>query len=242
MRAERVKLRAHGRKQLASSKGDTTMTKHRVIVGVVLALGALMSARESAAQNIDLMTKWTAATVVDYKVTAEFSGEAVLFSTGGLHGHGMVTDRFEVEFDWNQSEFAMIGKPIIKNFPSKLVSVLKNGTCTTTVSGAFKHATIVELRNDPALGMSNAVHAETQRDLSAGTVATDSEVGPCAKVFQAAARSVRHRIALPTPNGMMLAMPSGQAGYQHNGKAFIIKAASSDEKGWTYTVTPTIVK
>jgi len=213
MRAERVKLRAHGRKQLASSKGDTTMTKHRVIVGVVLALGALMSARESAAQNIDLMTKWTAATVVDYKVTAEFSGEAVLFSTGGLHGHGMVTDRFEVEFDWNQSEFAMIGKPIIKNFPSKLVSVLKNGTCTTTVSGAFKHATIVELRNDPALGMSNAVHAETQRDLSAGTVATDSEVGPCAKVFQAAARSVRHRIALPTPNGMMLAMPSGQAGY-----------------------------
>lgn len=201
-----------------------------------------MSARESAAQNIDLMTKWTAATVVNYKVTAEFSGEAVLFSTGGLHGRGMVTDRFEVEFDWNQSEFAMIGKPIIKNFPSKLVSVLKNGTCTTTVSGAFEHAIIVELRNDPALGMSNAVHAETQRDLSAGTVATDSEVGPCAKVFQAAARSVRHRIALPAPNGMMLAMSSGQAGYQHNGKAFIIKAASSDEKGWTYTVTPTIVK
>ena len=65
-----------------------------------------------------------------------------------------------LEFDWNQSEFAMIGKPIIKNFPSKLVSVLKNGTCTTTVSGAFEHATIVELRNDPALGMSNAVHAE----------------------------------------------------------------------------------
>ena len=218
------------------------MKKHRVIVGVVLILGALVSARESAAQNIDLMAKWTAATLVNYKVVADFSGEAVLFTADGTPGRGMVTDRFEVEFDWNQSEFAMIGKPIIKNFPSKLVSVLKNGTCTTTVSGAFKHATIVELRNDPALGMSNAVHAETQRDLSAGTVATDSEVGPCAKVFQAAARSVRHRIALPTPNGMMLAMPSGQAGYQHNGKAFIIKAASSDEKGWTYTVTPTIVK
>ena len=218
------------------------MKKHRVIVGVVLVLGALVSARESAAQNIDLMAKWTAATVVNYKVTAEFSGEAVLFSTGGLQGRGMVTDRFEVEFDWDQSEFAMIGKPIIKNFPSKLVSVLKNGTCTTTVSGAFEHATIVELRNDPALGMSNAVHAEAQRDLSAGTVAGPSEVGPCATVLQAAARSVRHRIAVPAPNGMMLAMPSGQVGYQHNGKAYIIKATGSDEKGWTYTVTPTIVK
>jgi hypothetical protein len=218
------------------------MKKHRVIVGVVLVLGALMSARESAAQNMDLMAKWTAATVVNYKVTAEFSGEAVLFTADGLPGRGMVTDRFEVEFDWNQSEFAMIGTPIIKNFPSKLGSVLKNGTCTTTVSGAFEHATIVELRNDPSLGMANAVHAEVQRDLPAGTVAGANEVGPCAAIHQATARSVRQRIAVPAPNGMMLAMPSGQAGYQHNGKAFIIKATSSDEKGWTYTVTPTIVK
>ncbi|NGZ10337.1 MAG: hypothetical protein CV088_13265 [Nitrospira sp. LK70] len=218
------------------------MKRHRVIVGMVLMLGALVFARESTAQNMDLMAKWTAATVVNYKVVAEFSGEAVLFSTGGLQGRGMVTDRFEVEFDWNQSEFVMIGKPIIKNFPSKLVSVLKNGTCTATVSGAFEHATIVELRNDPALGMANAVHAETQRDLPAGTIATNSEVGPCAKVLQAAGRSVRHRIAVPAPNGMMLAMPSGQAGYQHNGKAFIIKGTSTEDKGWTYTVTPTIVK
>jgi hypothetical protein len=218
------------------------MKKHRVIVGVVLILGALVSARESAAQNIDLMAKWTAATLVNYKVVADFSGEAVLFTADGTSGRGMVTDRFEVEFDWNQSEFAMIGTPIIKNFPSKLVSVLKNGTCTTTVSGAFEHATIVELRNDPALGMANAVHAEVQRDLPAGTVAGMNEVGPCAAIRQATARSVRHRIAVPAPNGMMLAMPSGQAGYQHNGKAFIIKATSSDEKGWTYTVTPTIVK
>lgn len=218
------------------------MKKHRVIIGVVLVLGALVSERESAAQNIDVMAKWTAATVVNYKVSAEFSGEAVLFTAEGLPGRGMVTDRFEVEFDWNQSEFAMIGTPIIKNFPSKLGSVLKNGTCTTTVSGAFEHATIVELRNDPALGMSNAVHAEVQRDLPAGTVAGANEVGPCAAIRQATAQSVRHRIAVPAPNGMMLAMPSGQAGYQHNGKAFIIKATSSDEKGWTYTVTPTIVK
>jgi len=218
------------------------MKKHRVIVGVVLILGALVSARESAAQNIDLMAKWTAATVVKYKVTAEFSGEAVLFSTGGLQGRGMVTDRFEVEFDWDQSEFAMIGTPIIRNFPSQLVSVLNNSTCTTTVTGAFEHATIVELRNDPALAMSNAVHAELQRDLSAGTVAGPSELGPCATVLQAAARSVRQRIAVPAPNGMMLAMPSGQAGYQHDGKAFVIKGGSTEDKGWTYTVMPKIVK
>ena len=218
------------------------MKKRHAIIGVALVLGVLVSTRESAAQNVDLMAKWTAATVVNYKVTGEFSGEAVLFTADKMPGRGTVTDRFEVEFDWNPSEFAMIGTPIIKNFPSKLVSVLKNGTCTTTVSGAFEHATVVELRNDPALGMANAVHAEVQRELPAGTVAGVNEVGPCAAIRQATARSVRHRIAVPAPNGMMLAMPSGQAGYQHNGKAFIIKATSSTEKGWTYTVTPTIVK
>jgi predicted small secreted protein len=211
------------------------MKKYRVIIGVVLVLGALVSARESAAQNIDLMAKWTAATVVHYKVTAEFSGEAPI----GM-ARGMVTDRFEVEFDWNQSEFAMIGTPTIKNFPSKLVSLLKTG-CTNTVSGAFEHATIIELRNDPTLAMANAVHAEVQRDLPASTVAGPSERGPCAYIRQAPAQSVRQGIAVPAPNGMMLAMPGG-GGYQHNGKAFIIKDTSPDQKGWTYTVTPTIVQ
>ena len=210
------------------------------VAALVLAAGGALLLR-AATQNVDLMAKWTAATIVNYKVVAEFSGEAVLF-TAELPGRGMVTDRFEVEFDWNQSEYSMIGKPVIRNFPSTLVSVLRNGTCATTVSGAFEHATIVELRNDPALGMANAVHAETQRDLPSGTIATNNEVGPCAQVLSAAARSMRHRIAVPAPQGMMLAMPSGQAGYQHNGKSFVIKAASTQEMGWTFTVTPTIVK
>jgi len=211
------------------------MRKHRVIVGVVLVLGALVSARESAAQNIDLMAEWTAATVVHYKVTAEFSGEAPIGKA-----RGMVTDRFEVEFDWNQSEYAMIGTPIIKNFPSKLVSLLKTG-CPNTVSGAFEHATIVELRNDPALAMANAVHAEVQRDLPASTGAVQFEPGGPCTIQHAPAHSERQGIAVQAPNGMMLAMPGG-GGYQHNGKSFIIKEASPDKKGWTYTVTPTIVK
>jgi len=211
------------------------MKKHCVIVGVVLVLGALVSTRESAAQNIDQMAKWTAATVVHYKVTAEFSGET---SIG--EARGMVTDRFEVEFDWNQSEFAMIGTPIIKNFPSNLVSLPKTG-CPNTVSGAFEHATIVELRNDPTLAMANAVHAEAQRDLPASTGGFSFEPGGPCTIKQAPAHSERQGFALPAPNGMFLAMPGG-GGYQHNGKAFIIKEASPDKKGWTYTVTPTIVQ
>ena len=212
------------------------------VAGLVLAGGASLSLR-AASLNVDLMARWTVATIVQYTVIAEFSGEAVLFPlNGGLAGRGTVTDRFEVEFDWNPSEFSMTGKPVIRNFPSKLGAVSKNGTCTVAVSGPFEHATIVELRNDPVLGMANAVHAEVRRDLPSGTFATNNEVGPCANVLSAAARTVRQRIAVPAPQGMMLAMPTGQAGYQHNGKSFVIKGTSTEDRGWTFTVTPTIVK
>lgn len=216
--------------------------KHRGIFGVVVVMGGFAFVRASSSQDIDLMAKWTAASVVHYEVSAEFSGEALLFSADGMRGRGMVTDRFEVAFDWDQPNFSMIGKPVIRNFPSRIVSILKNGDCTTTVSGAFEHATIVELRNDPALAMANAVHAETQRDLPAGTVAGPNEVEICGTVQHAAARSVRHRLAVAAPNGMMLAMPSGQAGYRHDGKTFVIEGGSTEDKGWTFKVTPTIVK
>jgi hypothetical protein len=49
-------------------------------------------------------------------------------------------------------------------------------------------------------------------------------------------------MAIPATPGMMFAMPSGQGGFEHNGKSFVIRATGTADKGWTYTVTPTIVK
>ena len=212
------------------------------VVGVMVGVaGSLVVPASRAGQNVDLMAKWTAATIVNYRVVAEFSGEALLVEAEGIRGHGTVTDRFEVEFDWNQTEYMMIGKPVIRNFPSKLVALPTTG-CPITVSGAFEHATILELRNDDALRYANGVRAEVQRELPAGTISSMNEVGPCALVRKSAARTVRSQLGVPAPPGMMLGFPAGQGGFEHNGKSFVIKAASTTDKGWTYTVTPTIVK
>ena len=219
----------------------------RAVAIVVCVIGATSPARGSAAgrQNVDAMAKWTSATIVRYQILAEFSGEAVVArivngnAVGGVPAQ--VTDRFEVDLQWNQQEFAMVGTPVIRNFPSTK-GALTPGKCPTTAPGAFEHATVVAVRNDDALRYANSVLAEVRRDLSAGTLATMNEVGPCALVLsgQATMETVRH--PLPVPNGMMLAMPSGQGGYTHNGKAFVIKDAATANRGWTYTVTPTIVK
>ena len=220
--------------------GRASRTLAAAVLCGVVAVPALVHA-SSAIQNVDLMARWTAATIVNYRVIAEFSGAALLVEADGIRGHGTVSDRFEVEFDWNQTDYMMIGKPIIRNFPSKLIALPTTG-CPITVTGAFEHATVLELRNADALRMANAVEADVQRQLPAGTVSSTTDVGPCALVRQSAARTVKHQLSVPATPGMMFGLPSGQVGFEHNGKSFVIRAASTTDKGWTYTVTPTIVK
>lgn len=191
------------------------------------------------------MAKWTSASIVRYQILAEFSGGPVVASIPSLGpGRGVtaqVTDRFEVDLQWNQQDFAIVGMPVIRNFPS-VKGALTPSKCPMSAAGPFEHATVVAVRDDAALRYANGVMAEVRRDLSAGTLATMNEVGPCANVLSGPATMETVRHPLPVPNGMMLAMPSGQGGYKHDGKAFVIPDPSAPLKGWSYTVTPTIVK
>ena len=189
------------------------------------------------------MAKWTAATIVRYRVVAEFSGDAIIVETADrLAGRASVTDRFEVDFDWNQQEYMMVGKPVIRNFPSKVGGTVSGVKCPATATGPFELATVVDVKNDDVMRYANAVMAEVRRERPAGTVATMNENGPCGLVHQAAARTDTLRMGIPATPGMMFGMPSQQGGMEHNGKSFVIRAASTEDKGWTFTVTPTIVK
>lgn len=215
------------------------------LLGVLLILPASFPVRASSAgQNVDLMAKWTAATIVRYRIVAEFSGEAIVLEPAqeAVRGVARVTDRFEVDLEWNQQEYSLVGTPVIRNFPSTVGDVRSTSGCAASTQGAFEHATVVAVTNDDALRFGSAARLEYARTLPAGTVATATENGPCTKVVQVPAATPRIRAALPAPPGMMLAMPSQQVGYVHDGKSFSIKDASTPMKGWTYTVTPTIVR
>ena len=213
------------------------------IGAVALAVALLDTGSVSAArQDVDLMARWTAATIVRYRVVAQFSGEAIIVETEDrLSGSGAVTDRFEVDFDWNQQEYMLVGKPVIRNFPSK-VGAVSGVKCPATAKGTFELATVIDLKNDDTLRYANALMAEVRRELPAGTVATMNEDGPCGSVRPATARTLTLQMGVPATPGMMFGMPSGQGGFEHDGKSFVVKMTSTQDKGWTYTVTPTIVK
>ena len=79
------------------------------------------------AQDTDAMLKWTEAKVVHYRVVGEFSRTiGILAEDGPSGGNAPVTDRVEIEFDWNQENNKIVGKPVIRNFPTKVGTIVRS--------------------------------------------------------------------------------------------------------------------
>lgn len=149
----------------------------------------MLLARPASAQDIEAMAKWTAYQIVHYKMVGEFSGGTILMKGSGKTSHdtvtAKVTDRIEIEFDWDQQDFNIVGKPVIRNFPSKVVSIvlsfdLNDGSGRITKytcpepkpSGALEFATGLSLKTDDATRMSGFVGLEVRRDQPGGSFAS----------------------------------------------------------------------
>jgi hypothetical protein len=78
-------------------------------------------ASPASGQDVDAMARWTAATVIRYRVVGEYSG--------AQNGLAEVTDRLEFDFDWDQTEMKIVGKPVIRNFPTKVGKVRAGPGC-----------------------------------------------------------------------------------------------------------------
>lgn len=97
-----------------------------------LLLGLAFSTGPAAAQDVELMARWTAIPVVRYAVVGKFTGQPeVIRGAQGFNRHGQVTDRVEITFDWNQNEMALVGTPTVSNFPSS-VSLIEGSGCPPT--------------------------------------------------------------------------------------------------------------
>jgi hypothetical protein len=200
-------------------------------------------APQAFAQDVDAMAKWTALTVVHYRVVGEFSGESRLFSfekTYPVSDSAPVTDRAEFEFDWNQNEMSLVGKPVIRNFPTKTGALAPLPGCPgTKVEGPFEFATIVALKVVPYQGLGLAI----RRDHPGGATpqpAKESGGAPCGHAWdQVAPKADTSDKGLQVPPGMMLAMPPKLSPFPltKDGKSLIVK-----DQGWTWTFTPTPVK
>jgi hypothetical protein len=215
----------------------------------LLFLVCLIAVRTVVAQDIDAMAKWTAYQIVHYKVVGEFSGEVLVFKGAkGFSARAAASDRIEVEFDWNQQEFNLVGKPVIRNFPTKLGALIPPTKCgPPTVKGTFEHVTGLELTAPEALRMSGALVINVRRDLPGGAIPHQDEDEKCSAVDVAAATSETATLGIMAIPGMFLAMPAAATKEMSvtPDKKSIVSAPGqkgASNYGWTWTYTPTGVK
>lgn len=212
----------------------------------LLAAVAALPARASA-QDVDAMAKWTSYAVVHYHYVGTYSGETkVLVGTQGLHRVAAVTDRVEIDFDWDQNEMKVAGTPVIKNFPSTVGTPLPVNQCPPPrIEGAFELATVTGVTD---MGGTILTLANTRR-FPPGAIPVPGEQEVCGEKWETVTTSmVTSDNMVQVPPAMMLAMPgAGAFAVTPDGKSIKINAGNtglnaSGLNDWIWIITPTPVK
>jgi len=199
----------------------------------------LLGASPAFAQDVEAMAKWTAATIIRYRVVGEFSGPATILSgtKSKRTATAQVTDRVEIDFDWDQNEMKIVGKPVIRNFPTKIGTLVAPPKCAAPkVEGPLEHATVTLVDDSSMERMSGVVTLKTSREQPAGAVCQFALDTQQLDWEAAPAKSENVDLKFTVAQAMALAMP-GVIPTTPDKKSLVMKNG-----GWTWTQTPTIVK
>jgi len=218
----------------------TRVERMRVALPLLVALGALV-ARPVAAQDLDAQLKWTEAKVVHYRIVGDFAGTVGIMSSEHTMRNAAISDRIEIEFDWDNQEMALLGTPLLRNSPTKLVALDPSpieGCPPARIDVGPEFATVTKVT-----AMSVLLQIEFTQHSAKGAlpwIGRDAR-SSCGAVWEEVSPSERtQEISLQLPPGMLLAMQPEATGYgfSKDGKSLLTKP----ENGWTWVITPSIVK
>ena len=203
------------------------------------------SAEAQTIEDIEAMSKWMEVEIVHYKVVGDYAGTMMLLGFSDQYFTGSVsadiTDRIEIEFDWNSKTHALVGTPIIRNAPTKIVKL--GATSTEGCPGSTKVDVGPEFLTGTSLkpGVAAVVGylvLEGKRDLATGSFPTKTD-GGCgianAKSSSEAVTLENLQLAI-TPT--LLYLPPSRTTRTTPDKKSIVTVLPSVE-GWTWTITPT---
>jgi hypothetical protein len=133
------------------------------VVGVAVGYTACAFLSPSVAAQFDpaVLARWGSVEVLKYKVVASFSGDSPVVIGG--NGSADVTDRYELEFRWNQYNAELVGDPVVRNFPSEAANVHGPGGCDTPeLTGSYELATVLTA----TLGYGGYLHLNVRNELA----------------------------------------------------------------------------
>lgn len=186
--------------------------------------------------NMDVMNKWSAFTVIHYVVVGEYSGDPSINPGGGGFIPASATDHVELTFDWNQNETALVGTPVIKNFPGTMTPPPPRDPCPTMrvrVSGTYDHVTVTSVTP-----MANTLQLQGTRSRPAAVVPHMEGMNCVEGTVPATTHEVTMMlVVLPT---VIFGMPAARGegvSLSKDGKSIV--AVDKENPGWTWTYTPT---
>lgn len=210
-------------------------------------LAASLPPTSARAQDVDAMARWSAYTVVHYHIVGEYTDTTkILMSQQKLWRAAVVTDRVEIDFNWDQQEMKLAGTPTIKNFPSTVGTLLPVEGCPAArVDGTYEMATITAVTD---MGPMILTIAST-RAYPAGSIPLKGDMEPCGTAWDpVAASTVPAQDMMQVPPAMALAMPGATAYLvSPDGKSMRVKGGNTGLNAtglndWSWTFTPTPVR
>jgi hypothetical protein len=207
------------------------MVRRTLVVAAWLAAATVSPAQQG---DVSAITKWSGATVVHYRMVGVYDGPAVIAYREPA-GQATVTDRVQIDLDWNLEARALVGEPKIVNAATE-VRELRNthASCPApTPNGSYDHLTLASVT-------ASGGTLELKGTRSYPSVAV---VGGCQGVqeprtVRAWDQEVVERMVVPSP--LMLAAPAGS---DKNLTVSADKTSFTIRNGaWTWTYTPTLVR
>jgi hypothetical protein len=202
-------------------------------MAAALAVTAILDTQPSAAQDASEIARWTAAKVVHYHMAGVFDGPAVIAYRDPA-GQATVTDRVEIDLDWDVEANAIVGEPKIVNAASE-VRELHNvhASCPPPAPhGPYDHLDV------KTLAVSGGVlELKGSRSFPSITVVSGCQGVQEPRTLRPWEQDVVERMVVPSP--LMLAAPAHSVPgltVSADKASFTIKSGA-----WTWTYTPTLV-
>jgi hypothetical protein len=201
-----------------------------VLVSVLI---ATVRAGQGGGPGADEIARWTAATVVHYHIAGVYDGPAVIAYREPA-GQATVTDRVEIDLDWNIKAHAIVGEPKVVNAATE-VRELRNvhPSCPApTPNGPYDHVEVKTVATS-----AGGLELKGTRSFPSITVVSGCQGVQEPRTIRAWEQDIVERMVVPSP--LMLAAPA------HSVATLTVsadKASFTIRNGaWTWTYTPTVV-
>jgi len=209
------------------------MNVRRTLAIAAASLAVTAAAHAQPTADAEAIARWTAARVVHYHMAGVYDGPAVIAYREPA-GQATVTDRVEIDLDWDVKANAIVGEPKIVNAASE-VRELRNehASCPPpTPNGPYDHLDVKTVTVSGA-----ALELKGTRSFPSIRVVSACQGVQEPRTVRPWEQDVVERMVVPSP--LMLAAPAGS---NRNLTVSADKTSFTIKNGaWTWTYTPTVV-